>query len=249
MAELNFGYLPGDSFFHRLDARVKLIGLILISIATLHARMAPLLLLLGMALLPLFSIGLSPVKILRELRYFFVLLFFVFAARSLSTPGEALFSFMGISPTLEGTLMGLLVSCRLLLIALAGMLLMATTRTWEIKAAVSRLLAPVPFIPHARIGVMIGLTLRFIPMILHQVRQTQDAQRARGIEARGFFYRLTRLMIPLMRRTLKDADSMAIAMEARCYAEERTDPQLNAEKRDWAALAGAVSICGFVILL
>jgi energy-coupling factor transporter transmembrane protein EcfT len=45
--------------------------------------------------------------------------------------------------------------------------------------------------------------------------------------------------MPLMRRTLETADNLAVAMEARCYSEKRTDPELKTEPRDWVSFGSA----------
>ena len=82
MAELtSFGYFSGDSVLHRLDPRFKLLIIILLSLVCLNLHLISLgvftFLLLGFILnshLPLKS-G------IRQLRYFFILLLFVFIAR------------------------------------------------------------------------------------------------------------------------------------------------------------------------
>ena len=82
-----------------------------------------------------------------------------------------------------------------------------------------------------------SLIVRFIPVVLGQMRQTLDAQRSRGVENRkNPVYRLVTLAIPLFRRIFEDADRLAVAMESRCFDEHRTDPELNASRADWAAL-------------
>jgi energy-coupling factor transporter transmembrane protein EcfT len=60
-------------------------------------------------------------------------------------------------------------------------------------------------------------------------------------------YRLIRLGIPLIRRTFERADKLAVAMEARCYNENRTDPELSATRIDWMALVVMILICGLVV--
>jgi biotin transport system permease protein len=71
---------------------------------------------------------------------------------------------------------------------------------------------------------MIGLIMRFVPVILDQAKETSKAQRVRGVENRkNPVYRLIKLAIPLIRRTFESADKLAVAMEARCYSENRTD--------------------------
>ena len=106
------------------------------------------------------------------------------------------------------------------------------------------MLKPVPLIPRARIATMMALLLRLIPLIFTQLSETMDAQRARGIENRkNPFYRMTKFSIPFLRRSFETADRLALAMEARCYSDQRTDPQLNASRRDIAVLSAAVAFC------
>jgi energy-coupling factor transporter transmembrane protein EcfT len=108
-------------------------------------------------------------------------------------------------------------------------------------------LKPFAFIPGKRIATMMGLTTRFIPVILNQANETAAAQRARCVENRkNPVYRLIRLGIPLIRRTFERADRLAIAMEARCYSENRTDPELCAARTDWIALVVMMLICGLI---
>jgi len=70
------------------------------------------------------------------------------------------------------------------------------------------------------------------------------AQRARAVENRkNPIYRLTKFVIPFIRRTFESADRLALAMEARGYTENRTQPQFSIRIRDWIALAGAAGFC------
>ena len=96
---------------------------------------------------------------------------------------------------------------------------------------------------------MLSLLVRFVPMILDQARETMDAQRARCIECRkNPVFRLTALAVALLRRIFEDADRLIVAMEARCYNEERTGPAYRATRLDWAALFGTAAVCGGVVL-
>jgi energy-coupling factor transporter transmembrane protein EcfT len=51
-----------------------------------------------------------------------------------------------------------------------------------------------------------------------------------------------------MRRVFERADNLALAMEARCYSENRTDSLLSSGIRDWIALAGVVCLCFMIVL-
>jgi len=95
---------------------------------------------------------------------------------------------------------------------------------------------------------MIGLIIRFLPMILDQARATAEAQRSRGMENRkNPVFRLIKFAVPLLRRTFENADRLAVAMDARCFNEERTEPELISRPADWAALSVVLCICGVAI--
>ncbi len=249
LAELiSFGYRPGDSVLHRLDPRVKLLCLIGVSLAVLNSETPGLgLWTLAFGLLT-GTMGLPLSRLAREFRYMGLLILLVFLARSLSTPGEPVIRFWSADVTREGLTAGGLAAWRLALVVVLGLLLTATTRPWQVKAAVESLLKPFPFIPRRRVAFMMGLLLRFIPLILSAAKETSDAQRARAIEnRRNPVYRMVKLIIPLMRRTFLEADRLATAMEARCYTDDRATPPLAAGAGDWLFLA-AVSILAIAAL-
>jgi biotin transport system permease protein len=250
MAELNaLGFKTGDSMLHRLDVRFKLMFFVFISVSSLRANIFSLFLLTIVLTAALIYVGLPIKSALKDLRYIFLLLLFVFVARSLSVPGSPVIEIKTISVTREGLYQGAVVCWRLLIVIMTGVSFITTTRPSEIKAAVQWLLKPFPGIPEKKIAFMMSLTVRFIPVIFDQAKETLSAQRARGIENRkNPIYRLKMLGIPLMRRTFEQADKISIAMTARCYSENRTDPRLSSKARDWIALIGVVGLCLIVIL-
>ena len=249
MAELTyFSFRAGTSLPHRLDVRFKLFFLILISLISLSGDFLRLgiftCLLTGLVIharLPLKS-G------LKGFRFFLFLLLLVLVARMLTTPGDALIVIKSYAVTRQGILSGVLICWRLTIIVLLGFVFVFTTRSSEIKAAVEWVLKPVAFIPGKRIATMMSLTTRFVPVILNQANETAEAQRARGVENRkNPVYRLIRLGIPLIRRTFERADKLAVAMEARCYTENRTDPELSATRTDWITLGVMILICSLAV--
>ncbi|MBW2156772.1 MAG: hypothetical protein JRG87_09015, partial [Deltaproteobacteria bacterium] len=135
MAELTvFGFRQGTSLLHRLDVRFKLIFLVLISLSSLKAQVAGLSLLTLILVVALINVRVSLGSILRDLRYASVLLIFIFVARALSTSGSVLVEFKIISVTREGLYEGALVCWRLVIVIMAGLTFVLTTRPSEIKA-------------------------------------------------------------------------------------------------------------------
>ena len=195
-------------------------------------------------------LGFSLRGILNELRYFLLLLGLVFTARAFTTPGTPLPDLPWLPVSREGMQVGAVTVWRLFLVVFFGLLFVATTRAAAIKAAVVWFLRPFPRLPAQRIGTMLGLVLRFVPLVILQAGATLDAQRARGVESRrNPFYRLTCFAIPFLRRLFLSADRFTEAMEARCYTETRTDPVLLARPRDWWILSGVTVAIGLLWLM
>ena len=251
MAELTaFGYFPGSSLLHILDPRFKLLFIIVLSLVCLSLNFVSLgistVLLLGFIL----YCGLPLHSLFKELRYFFILLVFVFAARALSTGGDPVIDFNFISISQQGLSTAFLVCWRLALIVLLAFTIISTTRPADIKAAVQWYLKPVPLVPEQKVAIMMGLILRFLPVIFDQAAETAEAQKARCVQNRkNPVYRLFKLGFALMRRTFERADDLVAAMEARGFAENRTDPRLICHRRDWIALVVVTGLCLVVIVL
>jgi len=248
VAELTvFSFKPGSSLLHRLDVRFKIVFLILISLSSLSGGFAGLGILSCLLIVLTFYSRLPLKSGLKELRFFLFLLLLILITRMVVTPGAALFEINSFAISRPGLASGLIICWRLAIVVLIGFLFVFTTPPSEIKAAVQWFLKPIGFIPGRRIATMMGLIARFIPVILNQAKETVEAQRARCADNRkNPLNRLIRLGIPLIRRTFAQADKMVVAMEARCYVENRTDPELFAKRLDWLALGAMLIISGFV---
>jgi energy-coupling factor transporter transmembrane protein EcfT len=180
---------------------------------------------------------------LRELRGIALMLALVFIARALFTDGEPWLAFGPVAATREGLREGALTCLRLALMFMLGAAFIATTPSAQIKAGVQWFLKPMPFVPAERVATMLSLIVRFIPVILEQAALASEAQRARGVENRPNPLRRTALLgMALMRRTLATADNLAVAMEARCYSEKRSDPDLKIGRRDWVSFGAAAVV-------
>ena len=226
-----------------LDVRLKLVLMAGVSVAGLGLGFAGLALLMA-PLVIFFSVFRPAARVqFSELRWVFFLLALVFIARVFSTDGTPLAGLGPVAVTREGLREGTLVCLRLVLVFIVGAAFIATTRSAEIKAGVQWFLKPVPWVPAERVATMLSLVARFMPVILEQAAKTSDAQRARaGENRRNPIRRLTAFGIPLMRRTFETADNLAVAMEARCYSETRTDPDLTTGRKDWVFFGTAVAL-------
>jgi energy-coupling factor transporter transmembrane protein EcfT len=131
MGELTtIGFTPGQSVFHRLDPRTKQALLMGLSMMSLLGGMVFLLSFTAAMTASLYVSGIRLSRLIAEMRYFLVFLFFVFGIRSVTFAD-------GWMPSISLDQAGasLVVCWRLLLVVSMGVLLMATTRTADIRAA------------------------------------------------------------------------------------------------------------------
>lgn len=250
MAELTlFFYRPGTSLLHILDPRIKIVSLIAISIASMASGLTAVVLASCLAASLLFQARLSLTALIVEVRYFFILLAFVFLARALATPGDPLIGRPPLVVSVQGLISGLTVCWRLLLIVIFGLCITATTRPAHIRQAIQWFLGFIPGVPHQKIGTMLGLLIRFIPVILFQSREIAEAQRARCIDQRrNPVYRMVCQCMGLLRKVFVSADRLTLAMEARNFGTHRTPAPWRVRLHDWIALALVALLCTLMIL-
>jgi len=251
MAELTlFGYRSGHSVLHRIDVRCKILGLLFISTVSLNAGVFSLAILSGLLLMVAIDCRLKLKSFLREIRYFFILMLVILIAHALSTKGTMVWKFYFLSISIYGLYEGALICWRLFLVVLAGLLFVSTTRPSEIKASVEWFLKPIPFVSGKRLATMFSLVMRFIPVILNQAKETAEAQKARCVEIRkNPIYRIKKMGFPLLRRMFENADRLVFAMEARCYNENRTDPDLSFRPTDWLAILLVTGLCVLLLIV
>jgi len=185
--------------------------------------------------------GLNFFATMTSIKYFLLLLFFIFIARALTVKGNILFSFYSMSITEQGVHEGFVVAFKFFLVMLTGLLFSSTTKPSSVKSAAQWFLKPVPFVPEKRVAVMISLALGFMPVIAKQAGQISDARKARcGDLQKNPVKKIIRLVLPLLRKTFLSADSLVIAMESRCYSDDRTDPEFTPSGKEIYFLFGSV---------
>jgi biotin transport system permease protein len=117
---------------------------------------------------------------------------------------------------LTDVLTGTLTVLRLLTLVLAAAVVTATTRVSEMVAVVERICRPLERVGvrPARIGLVIAMALRFIPLISERADRIREAQAARGGSVRGL-RGLTTLVVPLLVQVLQLAHTVSEALDAR----------------------------------
>jgi biotin transport system permease protein len=117
---------------------------------------------------------------------------------------------------LTDVLTGTLTVLRLLALVLAAAVVTATTRVTEMVAVVERVCWPLRWVGvrPARIGLVIAMALRFIPLIAERADRIREAQAARGGSVHGL-RGLTTTVVPLLVQVLQLAHTVSEALDAR----------------------------------
>jgi energy-coupling factor transporter transmembrane protein EcfT len=245
-----FTFSAGTTALHRLDVRYKTVLMCMMSLAVFTSGPAGCLICFPVLLALTRTIGISLLRLVSQLKWFFVLLGIMVAARALTVPGTPMVSFSSLEVTQEGLARGGLVAARFFLVMMTGLLFSATTRPSDLKSAAQWFLKPVPFVPEKRVAIMISLFLRFLPLILAQAGQTADAVNARcGSLRKNPVRRIRFLTLPLLKKTFMAADRLCLAMDARCYTEDRTDPGFEPGGKELFFLAAGLVLCAGMVAL
>lgn len=251
-------YFPVDSVLHRLDPRVKLVGLLAYTISIFFvARIEVMLAALGVVPLLLILAKLPPLWLARSIRPLFFILFFTFFIHVFLTPGEAAWSLGPLTASKTGLTRGIFFSIRLILVVAVSSFITLTTTPVALTDAMESLLKPLKKVglPVHELALMTTIALRFIPTLLDEARAVMTAQKARGadFESGGLIRRARSfipVLVPLFVGAFRRADELALAMEARGYAggEGRTRFHvLRLARSDYLAAAlGALMIAALI---
>ncbi|HFI0253883.1 TPA: energy-coupling factor transporter transmembrane protein EcfT [Streptococcus suis] len=219
-------YIPGNSILHRLDPRSKLLAmfgfLLMIFWANNLVTNALLigfvfgLVVLSRIRLSFFINGLKPMIGIILFTTFFQVFF---------TPGATiLWEFWIFKVSLESLQQAGIIFVRFVLIIFFSTLLTLTTTPLSLADGIESGLAPLKRfkVPVHEIGLMLSMSLRFVPTLMDDTTRIMNAQRARGVDFNeGNLIQkvksLIPILIPLFASSFKRADALATAMEARGY--------------------------------
>jgi energy-coupling factor transporter transmembrane protein EcfT len=170
----------------------------------------------------LFFLSRFPFKqLLREIRFWVIFLFVLFLFEVLWGSGSRLHSFPWLPVSKEGLLLGGLACWRLGLILGYALLFTAVTRPRELQDTLIWILRPIPYLPKRRIGLMVSLTLRFFSRTLDQAEEVSLANKARlGDKKENPIRRIKCLALPILRRSILDAEEVTFALAARNFRED-----------------------------
>lgn len=226
MAQVTFfHYIHQDTPLHKMDGRLKLLCLLLLTLsANFATAWQNYLIPIGVACLALWVAKLPVIAIFKDMKFFAVMIVIVFMMSSLHY------------------------ASRLLFMMLISIVMAGTTPLITIKSVIEWYLRPVPFIPETRIATIINLTFVLIPLIFDNYLEMMNAAKARGIQLRkNPIKRIKFIVFPLLNRTFMRADELVHAMESRCYSEKRTRVMFKTNRADWLMLIVCIAVLILVI--
>ena len=192
-------YVPGRSPVHRLPAGAKLLILaagsaVLFVVPGIPVHAAELL-----TVLALFRIARLPWReVFDQLRPALVFLVPIFLFHAFITDW----------------VLGLETVLRILVLLLLAVIVTLTTQLSDMIEVLEKTMRPLRFVGvnPSKVGMMLSMVIRLIPLMMREAGEILEAQRARGLDRNAIA-----LLVPLLIKALKMADDLSDAMDARGY--------------------------------
>jgi energy-coupling factor transport system permease protein len=225
MRNISLGqFQPGDTWLYRLDTRAKLIPAILISVASLftESMLFEVTMVAGMLIL-LLTAGIDRRLVGSTLKPALFLVLFTAAYHIVFSSGQTqiLFEVFGFGVTEGAIWMACFYSLRFILLVAVLALVTLTSSPSDIAEAVT---SPLRIFETIRVPVydatlVLFMALRFVPILYDEITAIRYAQIVRGMSFAGsFIHRIrasTALVLPVFLATIRRADDLALAIEAR----------------------------------
>jgi energy-coupling factor transport system permease protein len=252
-------YLPGESFVHKLDPRVKILLSFLFIIVLFIVNNFTGYIFITVFTLLMILVSKVPFKyIFKGLKPILWIIVFTAVLNAVLTPGNVLYKLGPISITDKGLYLSAFMVLRLIFLIVGTSVLTLTTSPIALTDGIERLLSPFKRIgvPAHELAMMMTIALRFIPTLIDETDKIMKAQMARGadFESGSIVSRaksLVPILVPLFISSFRRADDLAMAMEARCYrgGEGRTRlKQLKITGRDYTACLFTAALFAISIL-
>ncbi|HEY3374849.1 MAG TPA: energy-coupling factor transporter transmembrane component T [Candidatus Aquicultor sp.] len=217
-------YYPGDSIVHHADPRVKLVLVLLFSIAVFLIGNFTGFLVVAAAIVCIALIAELPLAfVVQGVRPLLFVLVFTVLIHIFTDNGP----WLHLGPvyiSVTGFWAGLLLGVRFIALVTGASFLTLTSTPIELTDAIESLLTPLKRIglPAHELAMMMTIALRFIPILAVEADKIVRAQMSRGarFDARNPFTRANSyipVLIPLLVNVFRRADELAEAMESRAY--------------------------------
>ena len=206
--KLTFGqYRSKDSFLHSLDARIKIICVVILG--SLSFSVNSKFEIVVFSLFMLYTVLLSKMslsELIKNLRPFYFVFIFLLLMYLIFSRNQII--------------LGLGYIWRFLMLIIISVLLMYTTTIQELIAAIEKLSKPLKLfkIKPRNIAVMISVAVRFIPLMFIRFERTREAMASRLADFRKIRH-VKLLVLNLLEKMLKSASNLSDAMHSRLYNE------------------------------
>jgi energy-coupling factor transport system permease protein len=259
-------YLPTNSLIHRLDPRVKIVGLGMLAIVIV-AQNSAVGSLLGLGIV-LALVALARVDVRLALRNlvpsapilaFLALLQLGFGWGARTSECLAVWSWGMFNVTTCSIEAIIALLARLVALVLLTSLLTFTSTLSELTRGIEWLLRPFQRIgvPADELAMVFTIALRFVPTLALEMEKLLKAQAARGANIRGGTNPIARtrqmlpILVPLFINTLRRSEDLAAAMEARGYtggAGRTHYVRLHLQRADWLALGVVILLVAMLVV-
>ena len=251
-------YFPGDTVVHRLDARTKLLLVIIYIVALFNAEgWISYALVIAVTALSMAIAKIKPKSALKGLKPLVIIIILTAVLNIFYTGGTPIIE--GWIITWEGIERAVMMSLRIILLIVGTFMLTYTTSPIALTDGLEIMLNPLKKIkvPVHEMSMMMSMALRFIPTLIEETDKIMSAQKARGadFDSGNIFQRakaLLPILVPLFVSAFRRADELAIAMESRCYhgGDGRTRmKQLKMQKIDaFALILGALFLAAVFVM-
>jgi len=219
-------YRPIDSYLHRLDARAKLLPIVLVlTLALLTDSIVFYGVIMMILIAALLTSGIRPRNLMRNFRPVILLVVLTSAYHLVFSGGnsDVLVDIFGWSITTEAAWLAGFYSMRLLLFVSIAFLMTLTNSPSELAEAFSTSLRPLARLrlPVLELSMILFMAIRFIPILYEEFAAVRNAQIIRGVDFSGSALSRLRkssfIIIPVFVAAIQRADDIAQAMQARGY--------------------------------
>ena len=253
--DVAFGqYYPGDSFLHKMDARVKMVLSLVYLICIFFIQSFFGFGIIFVLLALIVAVSRVPVRsVLKSIKPILILLIFTTLLNLFfNLEGETLVQWWIFRITTGGLIFSAKMILRLVLLVMGMSMLTLTTTPVDLTAAIESLLKPLNVVhfPVHELAFIMSIALRLIPSIMEETDRIIRAQKARGadFESGNIFKRAKAfipILIPMFIGAFKRAEELAVAMDARCYKGAKGRTKMKILKCGWRDAVGAVVLVLF----
>ena len=259
ISDAAFGqYYPSSSILHKMDARAKIILIILLMVTIFWAdSFAQFFFALGFVFVVVLLSRVPLSIILKSMKpIIFILVFTSVINIFFGGSGNVLWQLWFVRITDAGLVFAAKIAMRLLMLFLVASMLTLTTTPVELTDGIESLLKPLRIIrfPVHEFALIMSIALRMIPTLMEETDRIIRAQKSRGadFESGNIFRRakaLLPVLIPLLISSLGRADDLADAMEARCYAGAKGRTKMKKLRFGLADLIAVLICVAFLLLI